>query len=444
MSDDLSEHEAAIQDRISEHYRHAALRLAKSIEKNGDLPSSFSIVQVLGSPNTRTSFLKRIVSPLLSPVVPLTFAQSLNELCTVAEKFEKLGIYSDVSIDVSEAANPNASTNDIDATIHLKERSRLWARTGTDFGNQEGSAYASANLRNVFGGAESVEANMSFGTRTKASYEVKFSTPVLANPDTVFEVLGYGQTRSNPWSSHDEISQGGAAKLKHLGRFGVHEFTLGGVDRRIGVHENASLAIRKCLGVTRKISLLHHFIRDQRDDALLPSSGYRIRSTQEIAGGIFGGDTSFVKVELDGSTHFSIADRTTLNVSLKGGIMTDASLSDKFQLGGPQSVRGFMFNGLGPRSGKDSLGGTTYYATGISLLTPVPRAPLDWPVRFHAFVNAGHVGPSWGKPSVSSGVGLVFRHPIARVEVSFTLPMVARTSDRTRKGLSFGLGVDFI
>lgn len=472
--------EEAIRERVAEYYRYAALRLSHLIDRSGSTPTNFAVVKVLGSPNTRTSFLRSVVNPLVSPTRPLTLATSLDELAAVAERLDRFGIYSSVTVEVDEATQSNGDggsggsgvgvdglpVNDLEATIRLKERSRLWARTGTDFGNQEGSAYASANLRNVFGGAESIEANVSFGTRTRASYEVRFTSPVAANPDTMFEVLGFGATKNNAYASHDEVSQGIVGKIRHLGRYGVHEIGVHAIDRQLtNLREGVSLAVRRYAGQSRKVSLVHQFVRDERDDPLMPSAGYRFRTTQELAGGVLGGSTMFAKVEVDGSHHLPLSrDRkSVLNLAGKAGFMWtmdgkngSAMLPDRFQLGGPQTVRGFMHNGIGPRSGRDSLGGDMYVAGGVSLLTPLPTAPEHWPVRLQTFVNggsllnmdksdvAGSVRTLLSQPSVSAGVGLVFKHPVARVEVSFSLPLMARISDRTRKGLSFGLGVDFM
>jgi len=452
--------------RLQEYYDHAATRLGHLLSINHAMFSTVKSVKVLGSPNSRTGFLKDVVKPALVMEDSSRLKDSLDRLAAAADRLAKFGIYDAVTLEVDEATNVDADRVDLHGTIRLKEKSRLWARTGTDFGNQEGSAYLSANVRNVFGGAETLEGNMSFGTRTKTSYDVKFRTPILADPDTIVELLAYNLTRTNSYASHDELAQGLTGKLQHSGRFGVNELSILATTRRItNLHAGASMAIRQCAGTANKISLIHNFIRDRRDDPVLPTSGYRLKSTQELAGiGPLGGSACFAKFELDASKHIAITqDRKSIfNMAFKSGLAWNLHsenklhLSDRFQLGGPQSVRGFMYNGLGPRSGRDSLGGDIYLATGCSILSPVPRAPVTWPVFLHTFVNTGSLfevdkndlGGSISQvlcqPSVGAGLGLVFRHPIARVEMSFCLPIVTRCHDRTRKGLQFGLGLEFL
>lgn len=100
----------------------------------------------------------------------------------------------------------------------------------------------------------------------------------------------------------------------------------------------------------------------------------------------------------------------------------------------------------------DYIGGDTYWASGISLFTPVPRIPKHWDVRSHFFINGGRLiqrGPSslvdlLHKPSIAAGFGLVYRHPAARIELNFVVPISAVQGDGFRKGLEVGIGASFM
>lgn len=43
---------------------------------------------------------------------------------------------------------------------------------------------------------------------------------------------------------------------------------------------------------------------------------------------------------------------------------------------------------MGPRDNRDYLGGNAFWALGASLVTPIYKKH-DWPLKGHAFVNAG-------------------------------------------------------
>lgn len=109
-------------------------------------------------------------------------------------------------------------------------------------------------------------------------------------------------------------------------------------------------------GSHQKHALSHQFVRDERDDQLLPMNGHYLSLFQEVAGMSDKGDVSYVKHELNGSYHQPIVrDLLTLSTSVRAGLMThvskDAPVTDRFYLGGPLSVRGFKTGGIGKRDG---------------------------------------------------------------------------------------------
>jgi outer membrane protein insertion porin family len=108
-----------------------------------------------------------------------------------------------------------------------------------------------------------------------------------------------------------------------------------------------------------------------------------------------------------------------------------------------------------------SLGGDLFWVAGASLITHIPRKP-HWPVKAHAFLNAGQLEPlhrheggvgsslrssisaALSQPSVSTGVGLIYHYDSVRVELNFGVPLAARASDGTRKGVQVGIGFEFL
>jgi len=46
--------------------------------------------------------------------------------------------------------------------------------------------------------------------------------------------------------------------------------------------------------------------------------------------------------------------------------------------------------------------------------------------------------------SVGIGLGVLYRTPIGRVELNFGMPITIRQGDWARKGLQFGIGIDFM
>jgi outer membrane protein insertion porin family len=133
--------------------------------------------------------------------------------------------------------------------------------------------------------------------------------------------------------------------------------------------------MRQSAGTSVKSSLSHTFLYDTRDDKISATRGAYGKFFQELAGFGTGGDARFYKVEMEGQVSrkiqktgvvrlasclsfqiltflqsVSLAARTGLLWSLAQGGRT--LFSDRFQLGGPTSVRSFKTSGMGPRDGR--------------------------------------------------------------------------------------------
>lgn len=379
----------------------------------------------------------------------------------------------------------------LDVILTAKEKSRILLKSGTDLGNVEGSAYGNFLWRNIFGGAENLNLNASWGTRTRSAYQAAFETPILSNPDFRFELGGISSSTQKVWASHEEGLKGAWAKLRWLSQSGhFHEFGYNGFWRQLtGLSEAASPSVRADAGDSVKSSIFHNWVNERRDNPLLPSRGYYAKAFNELAGwGPLKGDVSFWKSEIEtqgavpipipgirGNSGVSFTTGFRAGLLYPLGLDADSRpqlsrINDRFVLGGPTDVRGFRICGLGPREGQDSLGGDVYAAGSANLLVPVPRVGVDHPLRLQAFVNGGRLLPlrtsqkttptnsaevndaaastlselTNGLPSAAAGVGLVYAHPVARFELNFSLPLVLRKGEEGRKGLQLGIGINFL
>jgi outer membrane protein insertion porin family len=493
---ELEEREKKLTERLHNSHRLNQARLAELIDENSTSPVTTSSVTILGAPNTRHSFLRRIVDPLLSANRdrPYTQAEIIQETSKVAGTLRRLGIFKEpvsAFIDRSPETDPSTTPTDVSIFYSVKERSKVSATTGTDLGNAEGSAYANVQWRNLFGGAETLDVNASIGTRTRSSYQAAFDTPILSNPDFKFQLGGLQSSTQKPFASHEEVLRGGWAKLRWMTSSGsAHEVAYNGVWRQItGLAQNASPAIRNEAGDSSKSSISHIWFNDKRDNPTLPTRGYYAKTTSEVAGwGPLQGDAAFWKSELETQSAIPIPipgmkgeSGVSFTTGLRAGLLYPLALgsnqnpemsriNDRFQLGGPTDVRGFRLSGLGPHSGPDALGGDIYAAGSANLLMPLPRVGKDKPLRLQAFVNGGRLlpirNPEWegpmtsqevkqgvtdaiseignGLPTMSAGIGLVYAHPVARFELNLSLPLVVRKHEEARKGVSFGIGINFL
>lgn len=90
---ELEAHRHALNERLQATFHQSQQRLAELIEQNSTLATTVSSVTVLGAPNTRHSFLKSIVDPLLSANRdrPYTQSEVVREAAAIANKLSKFG-----------------------------------------------------------------------------------------------------------------------------------------------------------------------------------------------------------------------------------------------------------------------------------------------------------------------------------------------------------------
>ena len=241
------------------------------------------------------------------------------------------------------------------------------------------------------------------------------------------------------------------------------------------------------------------------DNRYQPTSGYDYHTKLQLAGPP--GDVGFIKAQGGCSIHLPLLSETpsdnpvvannggneetmqsdTINwLALHGnfnagmlqpfsfsGICRPPTISDRFFVGGPLQLRGFLPAGIGPRAktggstspGGDALGGTLYYTVTAAASMAVPAPLVDYgAMRLFCFCNAGTVvgggiggtnlwkngGQLQGIPlaaianssRVSTGIGLSMGTQMGRLEATYAWPLRYGPRD-ARSNFQFGIGFNF-
>ncbi|KAJ3315448.1 hypothetical protein HDV04_002990 [Boothiomyces sp. JEL0838] len=436
-------------------------------------------IKVEGLVHTKHEFIQAITEPLIE-------ANTLGDVIigtrNVATQLRGLGIFKEVSITLD--ANPNTEPDCVDVVYTVVERPRIDARTGADFGYNEGSMNMSLLFRNAFGKAETIMATSSYGVDTTTSlqtpkdesvsstgmqgasaHQLTFTKPLFTSSDQMLEANLFKNDRNHTaLMSYQEAVQGFTASIKNtISANSLYEVAYNAIWRENhSLSPNASLTIRKDAGHSLKSSISHSFSIDTRDDTVFPTVGRYLRIFQELAG--FGGNVSFLKNELNSLYVQNFTNFISISGSMRCGVLFPLSfdgsnsgvrVNDRFQLGGPNSLRGFSQSGVGPRESKDSIGGDLYYGVGLSALFPLPVLPSNL-FRGHTFVNGGSLVRMdksnimesttnlFANPSVAAGVGLVARFTNFRLELNYCVPLRATTTDLPKHGFQFGIGMHFM
>ncbi|KAF9239247.1 surface antigen-domain-containing protein [Melanogaster broomeanus] len=442
------------------------------VNDNLDTPLRISSVRINGATHTSQSFLDWLLRPHLALFSPSSLSLSPTPQPTLHTVLHTTRAISHTLTSTDLFRSLTARIERIDLVFNVKERGRFFLKSSTEVGNGEGSASLTARLTNIFGYADVLSLNTSLGTKTKRAFDASFSLPVSPSlsSHTFLGVVGTerelgvqgGGGREEKVGVRTGVRTFGGSEAVVGARTRVSEITAEGVWRCIaGLNEDAGISIRQSAGPSLKASLTHTYTYDTLNDRVMPTSGSFLRIINELA--LAGKVDSFISPASSPFPLFGPPSPATLSLTAHAGLLhllagdpSATHYSDKFQLGGPLSIRAFGVGGMGGREGPTSVGGAIYYALGLSVLGNIPKRP-EWPVKIHGWVNAGRVQGTDGAaplprtlqtaithPSISAGLGFVYRFDPIRAEVNFGVPLVAAKGEALRRGVQVGIGLEVL
>jgi outer membrane protein insertion porin family len=170
----------------------------------------------------------------------------------------------------------------------------------------------------------------------------------------------------------------------------------------------ASLPVRKELAQGAEITSAvgYSLTYNTLDNNKNPTDGLIIDFRQDFAG--VGGDVSYLKSAADTKFYTPLVADIVGIIHLQGGIMnqvgnTQLRMLDQFQMG-PNLVRGFAPNGIGPRDlnpfgTQDALGGTKYWGASLEFQMPFWFLPKEMGLKGAIYADAGWLGDYKGPTS---------------------------------------------
>jgi outer membrane protein insertion porin family len=189
------------------------------------------------------------------------------------------------------------------------------------------------------------------------------------------------------------VAANGAAQATALGAV-----DLSGVGLWCYSDGEASLPVRKELanGATITSAVGYSLDYNTLDNNKNPTDGLLIDVRQDFAG--VGGDVTYLKSAMDAKFYTPLVADIVGLIHLQGGILTQIGnnqirMLDHFQMG-PNLVRGFAPNGIGPRDinpygTQDALGGTKYWGASLELQMPFWFLPKEIGLKGAVYADAG-------------------------------------------------------
>src|SRR5882757_8211459 len=250
----------------------------------------------------------------------------------------------------------------------------------------------------------------------------------------------------------------------------------------------ASLPVRKELqsGKTLTSSVGYSLNYNTLDNNKNPTDGLLVDWKQDFAG--VGGDVTYLKTAIDVKYYAPLVADVVGLIHLQGGILNQIGndqlrMLDHFQMG-PNLVRGFAPNGIGPRDINpfgtgDALGGTKYWGASFELQMPFWFLPKEVGLKGSVYADAGGLWdyqgttgwaatgevnvPGCVRPTItplnpgtclglqydeqnvvrtSVGVGLIWASPFGPLRFDYAVPLTKGQFDRVQQ-FKFGGGTSF-
>lgn len=184
--------------------------------------------------------------------------------------------------------------------------------------------------------------------------------------------------------------------------------------------------------------------RDNRDNYLWPRRGSRLESITEVAGGPLMGQTNYVKQEFRARVYIPTFDTFEQTLTIAGRTGTiwgyggkDVPFFDRYFLGGPYTMRGFDYRGVGPVElpSTTAVGGNTMGMIQVDYIFRILE-PLGVKLFYDiGFVNSDKFDWNTSNYNDDAGFGLIIILMGSPLNLDFGFPL--RTSPYNDKGMRF-------
>ncbi|MGB3644129.1 MAG: autotransporter assembly complex family protein [Mesorhizobium sp.] len=369
---------------------------------------------------------------------------SPEEMDEARERLLALEVFSSVTL--KEADHLDTAGN-IPIGVQVSERKFRYFGVGGTVSNTDGLGIEGYwGHRNLFGRAEKLRIDGSISgigsnDLSKLNYNagIMFEKPGVVGPASKF-FANLKTVYEHP-DAYDRFSTKGGVGLSY-------ELT-----PRQAVSAELSLDYSKITDVFGKheyliASVPLQYVFDNRDNKLNPTKGFRALAYVEPSYDLLHGAT-FVKLKGEGSAYraldsagkFVAAGRVALG-SIVGASLEDVPADRRFYAGGGGSVRGYAYQGVGPKGPDDKpIGGLSWFETSVEM-----RYQLTETIGIVPFVDAGTVSekrfPDFADLKVGAGVGLRYITPFGPLRVDAAVPLNRGPGD-PRFGIYAGIGQAF-
>jgi len=353
-----------------------------------------------------------------------------NDARRSMQRLYNLGFFEDVNMKLNAGVEPNSVVLETDVT----EQKTGTFSIGAGYSQSDGMVgIIEVGDNNFRGTGDAAKVYWEFGGDSKSNgYRFSYTKPWLDSKQTSLNFNIYNLT--NKYSDYGyPLNSGDYSTLRSTYYKNVRGFDIGlgraqgeyihnyltfknrtdtYVEHYSGPMDYASYPdyLAENFGLTRSVTLSR--VYDSRDNVFNPTQGTRFSVTAELAGRDLGGDFSFNKYTIEDRNYFKVGHSQVIATRLMAGYADgNMPLSQKFSLGGSDSLRGYNDDQF---TGKKMLASTVEY-----------RFPVAKKVEGVVF---GDIGNAWDTEGYKLndlkgdvGVGIRLNTPLGPIRLDYAV-----------------------
>jgi len=362
-------------------------------------------------------------------------------------KIKAKNIFAKVTSKVIDGSKPNQKIINID----VEEKATGEISAGAGIGTTGGSVAFTVKENNYLGKGIKLNASLQLGADTvKGLFSV--TNPNFNYSDRALKTTVENTSTDRLTANGYKTSQTGLALSTNFEQYKDFYISpeLSAYLEKVSTNSTASTALQKQKGDFFDINFNYALNYDKRNSAYQPSEGFRSLFRQALP--LISDDTTIINSYEFNAHHEFVEDMVgslsffaSAANSLSGD---DVRISKRLYMPGKR-LRGFETGKVGPKDGKEYVGGN--YLTSINLSSSIPRVlstqeNIDFRIFFDA-ANIWHVDYSdtiknSNKIRSSVGVGIDWFTPVGPLNFSLSQAITKATTDVTET-FRFNLGTTF-
>ncbi|GMH39203.1 hypothetical protein BSKO_07101 [Bryopsis sp. KO-2023] len=445
-------------------------------ERVKDKPCRVTELEVKGFQRTKPDVVGRELEEVRNAT---NLDEVKDELVKVIEAFEEMEVFKEIDVSLVEPLEDTPESCRVEFLV--EEWPIFHGKASTFVQRNQGGVEGYLGIRNYFGRAERFRLSAECGSERSTEYALEYFKPRVKGLPWSFDTRIFNNHHSClTYSSFVEKLRGVSVGLRSSGGMHSLRYELGW-QHIIDPTNLASQPIQNQLGHKLRSAVSYTFLYNEIHPMIArPQSGFAARWHSELGGLHPSSQVSkYMKHRGDAEVAWPILPWASVSLSVAAGVMLPVgegymnkttNISDRFFLGGIDSLRGFKYRGCGPsapcrtvpdeegrrrpeQQRRDTLGGDLLSALTCSLNFDLPGTAFKYAgIYGHVFCNVGNTMPLTGtnlslKQSIrdfsstyrsSAGLGLVWPTGWGTLEVNYVLPITHSPHDRLHQGLQLG------